>query len=802
VRAAVFEAVAAVSESDCVSAEEAASLRRTAAAHKVLLDLHSTLAATAATRVVGAAATGLNVSDDSAAHAQVLVGLLHHLGPDYASRLAGLLTLVARECTPPSAGADVDAAPGGSAAVTPFSTPSSAAPPAAPALANASVEAFGVCSAGAWLAAFVPAVPDAALHRDIADSDLASLARLVFAAVEEPFGDRRTLEQALRAATLSRPSQVRLFCSWLLSRSPWILLRAHLLEYLPELLTLLLLQPASSSDGSADSTHAPGNADAAAPLIAEMRTAIFSSTNVPAALLLAAALAHPKFAPSSTTVHASQHASFPHLCADLEALCAVGIVRRRHGRPADLSLSLPQPLGETVAALLGELETPCAALAFALNGSHPTSTATVSAANSSCTSTELLAGSGDVALLHRHAQRVVESPLLRARLALVAAERWLASPSISMRSLAHAAEFAESVSSSSLRHGVALDLWQRALQPKLAALVALVEKTGKRPKDRLCLKDAGLEGSCVGGTVAAALVLLDVLESERAADMTPTTDYAPELQAIASLQATATARPLFGPHKALLQLLDLVFALDMRGVRLLPLFGPATRARFFSKLNSVENVPEAPTADDSNAGSSVTDALASASLMSLSAGSEQPTGVTTDVAAEAGRFFVQALMRAVAMAPARAEEIIAFATVGFGLPAGPLRSQYACNLLERGLHAEEALLLVRDQHEVAVCTVDIARRMLALFIADQSAQDPARRGEAAAHMSVELHAWVTESHPGQPDQCPVVLPPWPFVLAMLRRACMALSPGSEPFSRCQQLIACVEALDGTYQTTA
>ncbi len=788
-----------------MDADETAAIRRTATAMTALFALYDETGFRCA--VDGGSGDGDGdggSGGDSAAAAAATAGVdlspFVHVSPADRTRISSLLSLISSTTTTTT-----------TTATPPLHTP----------------QPSSSCSAGLFVGAFVPSVPNAMLRPDLPDTDACAIgAHLFAAAVLSPFGNHRGLEAMLSRGVVAAQSLTRVLGAWLLSLPPAVLVQQHVLEYLPELLTRVLL--GGGGDGVGD-----GVGEGSGALVAALIQQCVDSSNTASALVVALALSHAKYH------SASSHACLPQ---QLEAITAINFVRAIHcsggvtgsaGAAASASasasasaggvagvvaggLSLTQAplIGEALAALLVDLDLSpeqCTPL---------TSTTTTTTTTTTSTTTPTTAADSEAtALLARHCVGVYGSDLLWARVSMLHYERWHLAlapsqtptsptlpPTAVLRRLTHAQGFNALVQGPVLRHGVALMAWQRVLQPKCAVLAGLVGKVGKRPKDRLCAKHADIEGTdAVVAVLAAGIASLRILGAPRVGDISPSRDFGPDVQQLATLQIALSAGPALESTLLLLQIVELVFRLDLRSVRLVALFPPGMQSLFFTSLTSAENTPPHDYVLETLIGGMAADNISLASSITTTTTTATAiTATTDDPAAVCAAFFSQALARTVCEAPAHAEALFALATgAPFNVPPTPLRVQHVLNMQERALDADEARLLVpeRERAVLAKGTLAVARRLVARFVAAQNSSHPERKGEAMAHLTIDMHDWL-ESAPTTISlgQCPVVVPQLTVVRAMLQWAAIALPAGSPDAIRARQLDECVNALQGTYET--
>lgn len=185
--------------------------------------------------------------------------------------------------------------------------------------------------------------------------------------------------------------------------------------------------------------------------------------------------------------------------------------------------------------------------------------------------------------------------------------------------LAKASGFLAAVSSSILKNGVGLIIWKTFLQKRFEALVLLMEKMGKTPKDRICRRDVEISDIHLEPFVRFCT---EVLESIVDASLGPEAESLPVLpqeplwadvglreESSSSSSSSSSLRPqsLVGHalgqrppnlasvrhHQLLATVAHVVVLFGMRSVRPLSLFTPTVRKAFFQDLHSPLQAPVA-----------------------------------------------------------------------------------------------------------------------------------------------------------------------------------------------------------------
>ena len=100
--------------------------------------------------------------------------------------------------------------------------------------------------------------------------------------------------------------------------------------------------------------------------------------------------------------------------------------------------------------------------------------------------------------------------------------RWNKEPAVVENSLIDALEYLNYVSSAVLKHNVGCLLWKTFVMKRFETLSNLMEKMGRTPKDRICLKELGIHENRVEAFVEFGQQLLDlILSSNIQAEMEP-----------------------------------------------------------------------------------------------------------------------------------------------------------------------------------------------------------------------------------------------------------------------------------------
>ncbi|PAV67919.1 hypothetical protein WR25_22193 [Diploscapter pachys] len=105
----------------------------------------------------------------------------------------------------------------------------------------------------------------------------------------------------------------------------------------------------------------------------------------------------------------------------------------------------------------------------------------------------------------------LKSPLLNCDISWEYASRWFKGKAENFENLKLSIDFAEAISDSRLRHGVARLLWEKFVDEPFKATAMLMEKTGRAPKEREARQQLGFGESKVSDLLQSAERLLCIL---------------------------------------------------------------------------------------------------------------------------------------------------------------------------------------------------------------------------------------------------------------------------------------------------
>ncbi len=592
--------------------------------------------------------------------------------------------------------------------------------------------AVSSCSMGLFVWSIVPAADGATLRSPIADGDLCIVAHHFFGSLACQYRVPNLLEELLVQSRLTSLDLTRLLLVWFLGQPLSVSLHPSLLEHLPEIFRFLVNMDCSM-------------ADALWGLVAAECT---SSCNAPGALALALVASSP----------------------DLNARDWSVLVDRLQSVTALISICGPDRGPVSVQRMLTTLsfEDTVAEALLALK----------------LTPAELMSGSSTspagvaLVVMRTYAPITSASDTLAIRCAWLTLQKW-DSVIKSTCLLELAVDFVWAISHSRARHGLALAMWMQFLRLRMGEAVALVEKVGKCPKERLCQKHLELAAPEISIVCRMSRLLFEII-SQPAVDAaqppladecwTNPTGRVAECTADARMQELRAAlasgpasSELAREHANLCAVVELVFSLDLKSVHPLSLFQPAARARFFSPLVSL--------GDDHDQGdvqvedlSAVRAAFLSGALAALVQTNSSLTNVLFSLAAN------------------------------FDIKADSLRLQHVCNLHERGYAIDDSLCHVSSHDGVGALLMEVERRRLWAFV---QAQPMKERMDLIAHMPVHLHDWLSATPPKSPSQCDVAVLDAQTAMTALRRVMALVRPSTAEAGRLGELMTVLESISRT-----
>ena len=603
-------------------------------------------------------------------------------------------------------------------------------------------------SVGTLLSALSPGQDGAGLNPSLPDADLTALARLVFGSLPTPLRPRAALEDALRRSGIAPASLMRLLLRFVLDQPCAVLLQPAFLESLPD--TVQLLQ---SLDSRGPSLSALAYAEC------------LTSANVPAALVLSLVASHSSFA----------HADWTILMRRLECLCALHC----------LQLALAQPprvltVARVLAAASFEETVADIALASGLTADMLLGKAELSSAANAALAHLKTVCEEEVVVPVPGASPYSFTDAVAVWCAWLAAAHWLSSlegeagARSSLAQLAIIESYLNATNSPRLRYGLGLGLWGAVLRARVCEAVALVEKVGKCPKERLCLKHVGMAAPAVAALCGLAARIMNTLAGS-AEGNAPTIGCAAWASRVdRALDAAGDARlhgleqhlgPMAVPalaaaHATLCHVAQLTYALGLRLVHPLQLFAQPLRQRFFSPLGELS---EPLAADDGDA-----------------------AGLAT-----ARQLFVTSALAAAVQESRDLVPLVLTVATAFAVPQAGLSVQHICNLCERGEAVGDLLLAVPDPARLGPLLLDIARRRIAAHLAAQPLQAAMA---LSAHMTVTLTDWLQAAPAPGPAQCEVAPVGLDSTVLLLKHCGRLLTPSSDAAGLCAQLLAAVESM--------
>lgn len=164
--------------------------------------------------------------------------------------------------------------------------------------------------------------------------------------------------------------------------------------------------------------------------------------------------------------------------------------------------------------------------------------------------------------------------------------------------LSLALEFIASIGNSHVRHGILLMAWETWVAQRIQSSVALMEKVGRMPKDRLCRRDIGLGEHVLPFLFQSARNLLSLImeanvvcEVEKASISAIDTFWSRQEEGSPSLVELAvtqkvTCYDLVFHHHQLLTVLYLIAQYTLKNVKALSYFDGKGRSVFFKPLTT------------------------------------------------------------------------------------------------------------------------------------------------------------------------------------------------------------------------
>ena len=368
-----------------------------------------------------------------------------------------------------------------------------------------------------------------------------------------------------------------------------------------------------------------------------------------------------------------------------------------------------------------------------------------------------------------------------------------------LSSLSLGIDFMIAIQDTGIRAFVASCVWAEYLCEFLAGVVGLLEKVGKAPKERVCLKALNLKPS---GVRAFTLLMIKFLKSLSVTCIhsgpvmlphEPCWNYAanplctqrePNSGAFLNgsiVHLSPLHVPLVAAHVQLCQVVDLVMAHEVRSVRPLSLFSLPVRAAFFSRLAAE---------------------VGSREIGSVSQDIEalDPNQVDQDAAvAQARLAFIMRVIPFIVQEAStgtpnklQLSKVISLAEqlrVNMDL----VRAQLAFSMLQCNLNdeAEESIQLIGDAALVSSCLFEAARSKVALIFKKHDA-DPA----FLAHVSQDMDDWLLTPSSDVFQHAEVTQTPELLGASRLIKKVHAMLPVDSPLhAKCAQLSHVLNVID-------
>lgn len=250
------------------------------------------------------------------------------------------------------------------------------------------------------------------------------------------------------------------------------------------------------------------------------------------------------------------------------------------------------------------------------------------------------------------------------------------------QAVAHIAE----IKNSHIRHGVSVMIWETWVSKSIQAALGLVEKVGRLPKDRLCLRDLGFGEHTLAPVFKASFSLLEqvleanvVCEVEKPLVLTADRFWSGQEGSPALVELTimqkATCYDLVYHHHQLLSVLFFIAHLNLKNMKPLSCFDGKGRSVFFKPLSTTWNLDGQTDPNVSKARMSLMCKVISASVNALPDNNSSSQGI-----------------------PAGVRQALDLSR-GWNMEVDPLYRQYICELYNSGFdkQAEEIIPMASDR---------------------------------------------------------------------------------------------------------
>ncbi|KAH7939690.1 hypothetical protein HPB52_016086 [Rhipicephalus sanguineus] len=299
--------------------------------------------------------------------------------------------------------------------------------------------------------------------------------------------------------------------------------------------------------------------------------------------------------------------------------------------------------------------------------------------------------------------------------------------------LSKASAFLSAVSSSILKNGVGLIIWKTFLQKRFEALVLLMEKMGKTPKDRICRRDVEISDIHLEPFVRFCTEVLDAIVD---ASLGPEAETLPVLPQGEPLwegvpQDASRPQPLVAHalgqrppnlasvrhHQLLATVVQVVVMFSMRSVRPLSLFTPTVRKAFFQDLHAPLLAPSAGISSSLTSSPQQSFLLRAASAVMQSLPDNPDNSVLGSTFGWMNRLLDLAC--------------------SWGEDRDLVRRHCVCELYSAGhdILAQEVSLAVKDKAQLASCLLVIAGQRMHHLLFMNDAHRPSQMALLSPHIS-------------------------------------------------------------------
>nr|XP_054933764.1 rab3 GTPase-activating protein non-catalytic subunit-like isoform X2 [Dermacentor andersoni] len=299
--------------------------------------------------------------------------------------------------------------------------------------------------------------------------------------------------------------------------------------------------------------------------------------------------------------------------------------------------------------------------------------------------------------------------------------------------LAKASAFLSAVSSSILKNGVGLIIWKTFLQKRFEALVLLMEKMGKTPKDRICRRDVEISDIHLEPFVRFCTEVLDAIVDASLGPEAETLPVLPQGEPLwegapqdASRPQSLVAHALgqrvpnmasVRHHQLLATVVQVVVLFGMRSVRPLSLFTPTVRKAFFQDLHAPLLAPSARTSSSLTSSPQQSFLLRAASAVMQSLPDNPDNSVLGSTFGWMNRLLDLAC--------------------SWGEDRDLVRRHCVCELYSAGhdILAQEVSLAVKDKAQLASCLLVIAGQRMHHLLFMNDGHRPSQMALLSPHIS-------------------------------------------------------------------